>query len=64
MLGVIGVLDVNWLTPTKVRQLSVLGERGLFQLNYLTQELLYFENTLCEERSLGILPRIKPPELL
>jgi UDP-N-acetylglucosamine 3-dehydrogenase len=43
--GVIGVLDVNWLTPTKVRQLSVLGERGLFQLNYLTQELLYFENT-------------------
>jgi predicted dehydrogenase len=42
--GIIGVLDVNWLTPTKVRQLSVLGERGLFQLNYLTQELLYFEN--------------------
>jgi UDP-N-acetylglucosamine 3-dehydrogenase len=43
--GVIGVLDVNWLTPTKVRQLSVLGERGLFQLNYLSQELLFFENT-------------------
>jgi len=43
--GVIGVLDVNWLTPTKVRQLNVLGERGLFQVNYLTQELLYFENT-------------------
>jgi UDP-N-acetylglucosamine 3-dehydrogenase len=43
--GVIGVLDVNWLTPTKVRHLSVLGERGLFQLNYLTQELLYFENS-------------------
>ena len=43
--GVIGVLDVNWLTPTKVRQLNVLGERGMFQLNYLTPELLYFENT-------------------
>src|SRR5205807_3323904 len=43
--GVIGVLDVNWLTPTKVRQLNVLGERGLFQVNYLTQELIYFENT-------------------
>jgi len=24
--GVIGVLDVNWLTPTKVRQLAVVGE--------------------------------------
>ena len=43
--GVIGVLDVNWLTPTKVRELNVLGERGMFQLNYLTQELLFFENT-------------------
>jgi predicted dehydrogenase len=42
--GVIGVLDVNWLTPTKVRELSVLGERGLFQLNYITQELMFFEN--------------------
>ncbi len=28
--GVVGVLEVNWLTPVKVRQLSVLGEKGLF----------------------------------
>jgi UDP-N-acetylglucosamine 3-dehydrogenase len=52
--GVIGVLDVNWLTPTKVRQLSVLGERGLFQLNYLTQELLYFENMDLASNGSGV----------
>lgn len=42
--GVIGVLQVNWLTPAKLRQLSVLGEKGLFVANYLTQELTYFRN--------------------
>jgi len=42
--GVLGVLQVNWLTPTKIRELSVLGERGMLLCNYLTQELAYFEN--------------------
>ena len=42
--GALGVLQVNWLTPTKIRELSVLGERGLFVANYLTQELTYFRN--------------------
>jgi predicted dehydrogenase len=42
--GVLGVLQVNWLTPTKIRELSVLGERGMFVCNYLTQELTQFKN--------------------
>ena len=42
--GVIGVLDVNWLTPTKVRQLAVLGERGMYLADYLTQDVYYYEN--------------------
>lgn len=40
----IGVLDVNWLTPTKVRELSVTGERGMYLVNYLSQDLYYYEN--------------------
>lgn len=44
--GVVGVLDINWLTPTKVRELAIAGERGMFQVNYLTQELTFFENRL------------------
>lgn len=55
--GTIGVLEVNWLTPTKVRELSVTGERGMFQVNYLTQELYFYENSRADSRweSLGIL---------
>jgi predicted dehydrogenase len=40
----IGVLDVNWLTPTKVRELSVTGERGMYLVNYLSQDLFFYEN--------------------
>jgi len=42
--GVVGVLEINWLTPTKVRELSVTGERGMFVLDYLTQDLFFYEN--------------------
>jgi UDP-N-acetylglucosamine 3-dehydrogenase len=39
-----GLLEVNWLTPTKVRDLTVTGEGGTFLLNYLTQELYYYSH--------------------
>jgi len=42
--GVVGVLDVNWLTPEKIRELTVTGEKGMFKVNYITQELMFFEN--------------------
>jgi len=42
--GTVGMLDVNWITPTKVRELRVTGERGMYLVNYLTQELYFFEN--------------------
>ncbi len=43
--GVIGVLDVNWLTPTKVRQLAILGERGMYLADYLTQDVYWYKNS-------------------
>jgi UDP-N-acetylglucosamine 3-dehydrogenase len=42
--GVVGVLDVNWLTPTKIRELSVLGEHGMFVVDYLSRDLTFYEN--------------------
>jgi len=42
--GVVGVLDVNWLTPTKIRELAVLGERGMFVVDELARELRFYEN--------------------
>jgi predicted dehydrogenase len=42
--GTVGVLDINWLTPTKRRTLTVTGEKGMFLANYLTQDLTFYEN--------------------
>lgn len=42
--GAVGVLDVNRMTPTKTRELTLTGERGMFYLNYITQELTFTEN--------------------
>ena len=42
--GIIGTLTINWLTPTKIREFIVTGERGLFRCDYLTQDLYFYEN--------------------
>jgi UDP-N-acetylglucosamine 3-dehydrogenase len=42
--GIVGVLEINWLTPTKIRELTVTGERGMFRVDYLTQDLYFYEN--------------------
>jgi len=39
--GATGMLDVNWLTPDKRRELTVIGEEGMFELDYLTQRLTF-----------------------
>ena len=46
--GVTGVLEVNWLTPTKVRELSVTTEAGLFVVNYITQDLAYYQHPVAD----------------
>ncbi len=42
--GIIGILDINWLTPQKRRRLTVTGERGMYVADYLNQDLLFFAN--------------------
>lgn len=44
--GSIGTLIINWLTPTKIREFIVTGERGLFRCDYLTQDLYFYENPI------------------
>jgi len=45
--GARGMLDVNWLTPAKRRQLVVVGEEGMFELDYLTQRLAFTKSDLA-----------------
>ncbi len=39
-----GVLDINWLSPQKVREVAVLGEQGIFRADDLMQDLFFYEN--------------------
>ena len=41
--GVVGTLQVNWLTPTKVRRLALVGEGGMFAVDYLARDLFFYE---------------------
>lgn len=42
--GAIGVCDINWLTPTKRRTLTVTGERGMYVADYINQDLIFYAN--------------------
>lgn len=55
--GVLGVLDINRVTPTKIRELTVTGQKGMFVVNYLTQDLYLYENAKAQGDwdNLGIL---------
>ena len=41
--GVIGLIEASWLYPIKKRTLSVLGEKGLYVADYITQELFFYK---------------------
>ena len=57
--GVIGGLEINWLTPTKIREVFVLGERGLFRVDALTQDLYFYENSLVKDVQWATLQTLK-----
>jgi len=42
--GAVGLLDVNWMTPAKIRALTITGAFGMFSCNLLSQELFFYEN--------------------
>lgn len=51
--GATGMLDVNWLTPAKRRQLVVIGEEGMFELDYLTQRLTFTRSDVANPQMIG-----------
>jgi predicted dehydrogenase len=44
--GVIVSHNVNWLSPRKVREITVIGERGLFLIDLLNADLTFYANGL------------------
>lgn len=52
LLAIVGSLSsqvvtshvINWLSPRKERQVTIIGERGLLQIDTLSSDLTFFEN--------------------
>jgi len=57
--GITGMLEINWLTPTKVRDVLALGERGMFRVDSLTQNLYFYENAQANGEMWGALRVLK-----
>jgi UDP-N-acetylglucosamine 3-dehydrogenase len=41
--GSSGMIDTNWLTPHKVRNLTVIGSKGIAEVNYVEEALRIFD---------------------
>lgn len=41
-----GFIQVNWLTPVKIRTIAITGSGGYIEGNYITQELEYYEHNM------------------
>lgn len=65
--GTVGTLAINWLTPTKIRELYVTGECGMYRVDYLTQDLYFFENAVtngAEWESLRVLRGVSEGQMV
>ena len=54
-----GALEINWLSPTKVREVLVLGEAGTLHVDDLTQDLYFFENAKANGGLWPVLQNLK-----
>jgi len=57
--GVTGTLHVNWLSPAKTRRVRVTGEGGMIEVDYITQDLTFFENGDSETDGYGSLQLLR-----
>ncbi len=42
--GMIASLNIDWVTPTKMREINVTGHKGMLKADYITQELTFYKN--------------------
>ena len=38
------MIEVNWITPVKIRKLNVTGTKGYVELDYISQDITFFES--------------------
>lgn len=47
--GALGLINCNWITPKIIRELTIIGEKGMFVADYLTQELRFYKNESADK---------------
>jgi len=65
--GITAALNINWLTPAKIREITVVGERGMFKVDDLTQDLYFYENSLAVQEiwdSLKTISGVNPGKMI
>lgn len=48
--GASGFIQANWLTPVKIRTISITGSHGYLHGNYITQELVHYRHNMTDEK--------------
>ena len=52
--GSSGVIDTNWLTPHKVRSLTVIGSKGIAEVDYVEQTLRIFDQEWVRDAKIEV----------
>lgn len=42
--GASGFIQANWVSPVKIRKISVAGSKGYVEANYITQDITFYEH--------------------
>lgn len=54
--GNAGICEINWLTPSRMRRLSVVGSKGIAGLDFIEQRLTIFNNGTPHEVKISSFP--------
>ena len=44
-----GFIQVNWITPIRIRNLAITGTKGYMEINYMTQEIVMHESNYAAD---------------
>lgn len=54
------LIEINWLTPTKYRKMTIYGREGVFEVDYNSQELKLVKSTSSAESDLRVETNFQP----
>lgn len=62
--NIVATINANWITPIKKRSISIIGEKGMFEVDYLAQSLYFCKNRLDNENNIVKKIRVNKKEPL